>query len=351
MTNNPLKAAELLRLPSEVAFMDGRITSRIERTIVQKRVHDFTKPPVNGKRYTDTWEIEEKQVPFTHYALNQIAAITRGLDYLSGKFTRETSIKDGNWFGWQEVTLSNDDDRLKIRMISQVGKNVATVQEKTPSGQLIQVAKPTDMSNPPVFVKRLQYTKTSTGTRQAGGATYPIVYLDEVLGGMNVNEFELAEMTAQEWIGYSSSSIYAKTNELFSAGCEVIQDGNKLDLRPYYNGLPAEEFSPSGKITSYNKQWPGIAKRWRLYNGESNSIAYGSTWMKQYALSESDVIELSFGALTTYEDGKLVIDRSQPATLWATFEELPAQGKGYGAEAIYEVMEGENGTPVLIRIY
>lgn len=351
MTNNPLKAAELLRLPSEVAFMDGRITSRIERTIVQKRIHDFTKPPVNGKRYTDTWEIEEKQVPFTHYALNQIAAITRGLHYSGEKFSREGFVSKDNWFGWQEVTLEKDDDRLRIRMASRVGKNVVTVQERTPSGQLIQVAKPTDVFNPPVFVKRLQYTKTNTGTRQAGGATYPIVYLNEVLQGMDVNEHELAEMTAQEWLGYSSSSIYAQTNELFSAGCEVIQDGDYLDLRPYYNGLPAEEFSPSGKITSYNKQWPGIVKRWRLYNGESNSIAYGSTWMKQYALSESDTIQLSFGGAASYDDNTLVIDRSQPATLWATFEELPAQGKGYGAEAIYEVLEGENGIPVLIRTY
>jgi hypothetical protein len=30
------------------------------------------------------------------------------------------------------------------------------------------------------------------------------------------------------------------------------------------------------------------------------------------------------------------------ATLWATFEELPAQGKGWGSEAIYLLIDGQD---------
>ena len=134
-----------------------------------------------------------------------------------------------------------------------------------------------------------------------------------------------------------------RSTHITSTSCEIVSSGSQYKGITYYSGVDASITRPSGKITSYNKSYPGHVNRWILkqWNQDGTTAApsgsvYGQTWMKQYSSQEDNAITIVRGSVTSYDESTktLTYNGSLKTELWLTHEELPGQGKGWGGEDI-----------------
>jgi hypothetical protein len=353
--SNILRALHALRLPDEIAPINGVITSRTFGRIVNKRTHDFT----TGRRVIkDEYYVERvTDERFRTYAFNFLRGRADGCSFENGRFVRDVipATDDRTWFSRVDIGFNDAWDKIIIEQ--SVGFN-------TFNG----VNQP--YINPLVTVEREEWIVTKTSTtppRMRNGQyvrSYPRLTLSEILIAMKLTREELEYQLREEF----SVAKPSESTHILNYGCEVFKLPSALsdsfDIIVYANGESMEADRPSGKITSYQKQWPGVVKFIRLHNGEVNESVYGSTDYERILLSASDFFRIEFydGDVTDRQeidyDGKefvVKVNRNEPAYLHVGFKEgstlMEEQGKGDGAEAIYMILEGENERAELVRVY
>jgi hypothetical protein len=349
--SNTLRALHALRLPDEIAPINGVITSRTYGRIVNKRIHDFT----TGRRVIkDEYYVERvTDNRFRAYAFNFLRGRADGCSFENNRFTRDVIPPQNgrSWFSKVDISFNEDWDKIIIEQ--SVGLNAWNGVQQS-------------YDNPPVTIEREEWIVTKTSTtppRLRNGQyvrSYPRITLNEILAAMNLTREELEYQLREEF----AVSKPSENTHILNYGCEVVDHGNVFDILVYANGINMENEAPNSKITSYQKQWPGVVKFMRLHNGEINETIYGSTDYERILLKDSykfvidfvdfDVtdrqeIELAAGGFL------ILVNRNEPAYLHVGFKEgstfMQEQGKGDGAEAIYMIVEAGEGQAELVRVY
>jgi hypothetical protein len=351
--SNTLRALHALRLPDEIAPINGVITSRTFGRIVNKRTHDFT----TGRRVIkDEYYVERvTDNRFRTYAFNFLRGRADGCSFENNRFTRDVIPPQNgrSWFSKVDISFNEDWDKITIEQ--SVGLNAWNGVQQS-------------YDNPPVTIEREEWivTKTKvTPPRMFKGQyvrSYPRTSLNEILAAMNLTREELEYQLREEF----AVSKPSENTHILNYGCEVVQLGAEktFDILVYANGVSMEDERPSGKITSYQKQWPGVVKFMRLHNGEINETTYGSTDYERVLLKDVDFFTIEFvnGDVADGEEiedttsGFLIrVNRNEPAYLYVGFKEgstfMQEQGKGDGAEAIYMIVEAGEGEAELVRVY
>jgi hypothetical protein len=352
--SNTLRALHALRLPDEIAPINGVITSRTFGRIVNKRTHDFT----SGRRVIkDEYYVERvTDNRFRTYAFNFLRGRADGCSFENGRFTRDViPAQNGrSWFSKVDISFNEQWDKITIEQ--SVGFNTFNGFQQ-----------PYD--NPIVTIEREEWIKRgekTTPPRLRNGQyvrSYPRIFLNEILEAMNLTREELEYQLREEF----AVSKPSENTHILNYGCEVARleasDG-VFDIQVYANGLNMENEAPNSKITSYQKQWPGVVKFMRLHNGEINETTYGSTDYERVLLKHVDLFAIKFvdydvqdrQEIESTEGGFLVrVNRNEPAYLYVGFKEgstfMEEQGKGDGAEAIYMIVEAGEGPAELVRVY
>jgi len=349
--SNTLRALHALRLPDEIAPINGVITSRTFGRIVNKRTHDFT----TGRRVIkDEYYVERvTDNRFRTYAFNFLKERSSACSFENSRFVSDVIPPQNgrSWFSRVDISVNNQWDKITIE--KSVGFNTFN-----------NVQQPYE--NPIVMVEReewIQRGERMTPPRMFQGQyvrSYPRIFLNEILEAMNLTREELEHQLREEF----AVSKPSENTHILNYGCEVMNLGNVFDILVYANGVSMEDERPSGKLTSYQKQWPGVVKFMRLHNGEINETTYGSTDYERVLLKDSDnfVIEFVNGDVPDRQEieettsGFLIrVNRNEPAYLYVGFKEgstfMQEQGKGEGAEAIYMIVEAGEGQAELVRVY
>jgi hypothetical protein len=349
--SNTLRALHALRLPDEIAPINGVITSRTFGRIVNKRTHDFT----SGRRVIkDEYYVERvTDNRFRTYAFNFLRGRADGCSFENNRFTRDVIPPQNgrSWFSKVDISFNEDWDKITIEQ--SVGLNAWNGVQQS-------------YDNPPVTIEREEWIVTKTSTtppRLRNGQyvrSYPRITLNEILAAMNLTREELEYQLREEF----AVSKPSESTHILNYGCEVVNLVNVFDIQVYANGVSMEDERPSGKITSYQKQWPGVVKFMRLHNGEINETTYGSTDYERVLLKDVDFFSIEFvnGDVADGEEiedttiGFLIrVNRNEPAYLYVGFKEgstfMQEQGKGDGAEAIYMIIEAGEGQAELVRVY
>jgi hypothetical protein len=352
--SNTLRALQALRLPDEIAPINGVITNRTFGRIVNKRTHDFT----TGRRVIkDEYYVERvTDNRFRTYAFNFLRGRADGCSFENNRFTRDVIPPQNgrSWFSKVDISFNEQWDKITIEQ--SVGLNAWN-----------GVQQPYD--NPPVTIEREEWIVTKTSTtppRLRNGQyvrSYPRIFLNEILAAMNLTREELEYQLREEF----AVSKPSENTHILNYGCEVVRiepTDHVFDVLVYANGESMEVNRPSGKITSYQKQWPGVVKFIRLHNGEINETTYGSTDYERILLRDFDFFTIEFvdGDVADRQEiepttsGFLIrVNRNEPAYLYVGFKEgstfMEEQGKGDGAEAIYMIVEAGEGQAELVRVY
>ena len=342
---NIQKALQVLRLPDSAAIFNGLITDKISRIIVQKRTHDFTKLVKGKPTITDVYEIVESTVPFTVYSFNFLNFYLHGFNHDlinedPANYVFEKPMTIGTptlgafagytyWYPGSFCKITPSSTGFNFDVKATLGMNTTTTGLPESTGG----------TNPKMTITRLEYVKTKTRTT-GPSKSYPAYSRSDLLSAMNTTEDQLMESLRTT---YKISPVDSNTR-ITSTGTDVeysINTDGSITAKGivYFNGIPSKDIEEGKLLTSYNKTHPGFVTRWRLYNGESTSIAYGSTWLKQLSSEEDTTIRIVAGEKVLFDEATktLTYDKNLPADIWFTFEELPAQGKNWGGESIYEI--------------
>jgi len=324
---NTQATLQALRLPDSLAPFDGLIIEKITNTPTIIETINYDKR-INGKP-TITTEVVFKQTKdlTKSYFLNWIqqrinhpkVVIGSELenDYFFG-YERYVGIIPIGYLAGKTVTfagskiqISGDGVYKQMTITSNIGRNVNA------QGQ-------------PLAFEDWQMTVRRERVIVLGGKSLkptisnPTFKVTEVAAMLGVTRNQLDELCSEI---YKIDTNVDTTKNIVSTACYATfkRVGTELTatMHVLYNGL---ESKPSRLITSYGKQYPGHVTRWRLYNGSNDNVSYGA----------SEVV--SEQITYTITDEKTI----DGATLWATFEELPAQGKGWGSEAIYLLIDGQD---------
>ena len=342
---NIQKALRVLRLPDSAAIFNGLVTDKTSRIIVQKRTHDFTKLVKGKPTITDVYEIVESTVPFTVYSFNFLNFYLHGYNHDlinedPSNYVFEKPMTIGTptlgafagytyWYpgSFCKITPSSTGFDFDVKL--SLGMNTTTTGLPEPTGG----------TNPKITITCLEYVKTKTKTT-GPSKSYPAYTKSDLLASMNLSEDQLMESLRTTYkIGAVDSN-----SRITSTGADVeytVAENGTITAKGivYFNGIPSTEIEEGQLITSYGKTHPGFVVRWRLYNGESTSVAYGSTWLKQLLSSEDTTINIVAGDKVSFNEvtKTLTYNKNLPADIWFTFEELPAQGKNWVGESIYEL--------------
>lgn len=315
-----METLRVLRLPSSLENYDSRVTSRTTRQLVQVRTNDFT----TGKRVIkDEYVVREiNQSSFTGYTFNQLRfLIDDSTEQINDTtFVRERFENNGYWYAAQTIKLHND----SFDFITTQGMNVTNGGVAVP------------FWDRKMIVKREEYVVTKTFTSTRPSVSYPNILVSDIEATMKVTPSELEEMLRTTYHIQKD----CPSNWIKHTAIEGVFANGKADMNIYYNNSTAY---PSGMWTSYNKTFPGYVKRWRLYeSGKIGSNAYGATVVVQLS-AQDEPINIVAGSSASWnaETRTLTYNKNGDNTLWATFEELPAQGKNWGNEAIYKIVDEE----------
>lgn len=391
-----------LKLPQDYAFVDGFITDyTINKSLVIVKTVDKSKSvktvsPTGKITYTNadtTWsyQVRETRDELNNagtYLPNRVSGFVNApKSYLSPddvfeiKSDRIESLPNGSWIGAGSVKVSQvDEDTVLLTISNELGASQNVIPRvfvnrvggvanyKDPVdylgraivGDLIpnQGAPESAMSIP--FASRIIRVTEITNTLQGIGSwssSNPVwsggvkvltssksVYVPVAdlpsLFGKSIEQLE--EETATE----TYCSVLNSDTHITSTSTEIVVSGDKYKGITYYSGVDAAVSKPSGKITSYNKQYPGHVNRWILkqWDAEGQPITIGmgvlgQVWMRQMASNEDSEITVIAGGRTEYDDATktLTYDSTLPTELWYSFEELPAQGKNWGGETIIKL--------------
>lgn len=323
--NNTAATLQVLRLPESIGVFDGLITSKTTKNVTIVETLNYDKR-VNGKP-TVTTGVKFRDVVDTtrSYFLNWIQqrinhpkvgiASEAEDNYLFG-YERYNDVLEYGYLAGIEVTfagskvhITGSGDIKEMTITINVGRNVAA------NGQPLKFE---DW----VMTVRRERVIISGGKSLKPTVSNPNFKVTAIAAMLGITRDELDSLLSER---YTIDTNVNTDTHIVSTACYATfeRNGGIVTSRMHvlYNGI---EQVPSGKITSYNKTYPGHVTRWRLYNGVVNNTAYGASEV----VSESPTYVIS---------DDMTIDG---ATLWVTFEELPAQGKGWGSEAIYLLIDG-----------
>ena len=348
--SNITKALETLLLPTEMGVYDGLLTSPISKRIVLERTTDFTKRIGTRPTITDVWKVESQPMSSTNfYALNMlrfrlddngVIVDTNPDNFIIEKERAVITITVGPFAGYTYwypsrktiIKPNSDGSEYIVETITDIGKN--TTRTGYPE--------PTNGVNPLVSITQrdiiITTTKTSSATKQTDK---PLL---EILQGLNVTYEDLKTlMTSTAFIKKADTNTRITNTSVEGIFTTVTPGVTKVNAKVYYNGIDTEVKKPSGMITSYNKTYPGHVVRYRLYDTIINEPNYGASAVATFDSSINDEITIVQGTTPGYDatTKTLTFNPEEGATLWVTFEELPAQGKNWGNEAIYFLTDSD----------
>lgn len=349
---NVSKTIDVLDLPASFEQVDGIITSIETSSIVIHRTIDRTVRPVDT---TEVYAFSPASAQTTSfYSLNYWDGRMRGnptisiddfVDKGNGTFVRSMfyGALTGAWH--PGITYKIHSPEL-VSEVRNIGENVSIVRQRV-GLSTIQNPVNTLFENPPVRVTVLTYHKSTKRTQLSSRGLSETRSLNEILVGLKMTRSELEERLSAKYIITKRGD-----NHIHSSCTEAIGNASSGYLiKSYYDGVDIALQRPTGKITSYNKQWPGVAQRWIIYNGINNHGATGATQVIEYrtTLAQANALPLRFvpGSSYSYNQSSNTVtyNSNVPCTVWAVTEEMPAQYKQWQTETIYNV---ENGT--LIRV-
>lgn len=333
---NIQKALQTLKLPEAFGKWNGQIREKWQSTLVEAITVDMRSRP---HKTTTQYMAVAKREMFGDYGLNSLARflhkVDKGgfaFDYVSDSelkkdaatFTIATGPFAGKtyWTGEQHLfmkeTPEKDHDFEFIFTYNPFSNTTAT-----------GLPEPTNGENPSITI--LRETTIITATKVSKIKQFPVYTKSQLMAksGMTEEQIELAFST--QFKGYKVNP----DTHITSVSVEVTQDGNQFTGTSYTNGVANKVQSPSGKVTSYGKTWPGIKERWRLYNGPENDLVTGATWREEIDNGENPIFITEGTAFSFNPTTKvLTYDESKGATLWFENEEDPAQGKNFSVETI-----------------
>jgi hypothetical protein len=344
-----------LRLPDSMYLFDGLITSTIRRKIVMEDITDIS----TGKTIkTQTFQIKEMvDDKNKSYALNRLAWMLheRWIELVSEEADNYIFQRDRNfatievgpfagntyWYPGKNYMITPFENKYKIDLIIDLGASSTT------GG----VPEPTNGENPLVTVERYTTLITKQSKITSRRPSFPTYKLEDLCSRMNMTKEQLKNEMVTTFIIDPKNTLATNRicNTSVIAEFTLEENGNlKADGKVFYDGVDTQVTSPSGKITSYDKTYPGHLFRWRLYNNDIVDTSLGTSATVSFSSNSDDSITIVAGDKTSYDSATktLTYNKNKDAYLWASFEELPAQGKNWGGEAIYFL--SENNLPIRI---
>ena len=334
------KALRVLSLPDSFGKYNGLICNKVSYQLTEVVVTDYTK--LIGIKPTVTTTYVERAIAdpgYKMYALNHFNmlmaknsdfsiidefTIVKPLEF----FTINAGPFTGNsyWSGEAEVKMSKS------------GTNTLVTHTYNPFMNTTVKGFPeaTNGINPSKSIVREDWTKTKTFTSSKPVKSYPVYTKAEL---MTKTGWSYEQIKRAYRIEYEIKSLDSNVN-ITSTGCKIVNTNNKYTGEVYINGILSPEIDYRKLTTSYGQKHPGYVFRWRLYNGTVNESIYGSSQVIKFTDHESTTIEILPSTMVTWDavNRILTYDQTKPAQLWATFEELPAQGKNWGGEDIIDLI-------------
>lgn len=390
-----------LGLPPEYAIVDGFITDyKIERNLVIVQNIDRSKSlkvvsPTGKVTYTNaptTWgyEIREKRDELTNggtYLPNFIAMrIGQPGDNINPdnifqiKQDRIASAGGASWIGASSLTINQLNSSLIVLIDkTELGSSQNVIQRtfvKTVNG-ISYYKNPVDYLGRPIagdtiwnngvpasamrisYDKRIVAVTMITNTKIGSGlwSTANPVWSRGVKTSTHTSTAYVPVAELPGLFGHSIESLeddlhteifctpLNKATHITSTSTEIITAGNVYKGITYYSGVDASITKPSGKITSYNKPYPGHVQRWLIKQwNQDGTVAQGTSsrgevLMVTFQSSDNSSVVIVPGSKTEYNaaSNTITYDASNITELWYQFEELPAQGKNWSGETIVKL--------------
>lgn len=380
-------AARTLGLPPQFAqyhnyWITGSEAQAIEiiKYVDRAKSRKDSTKMVNGRwRYSytnapDTYSISYKQVTTTypmsnHYLLNYIsgfASMPGGqVDHVSNTIVRKGVEADYYWTGNGKYELINSDKGFRLKITGTLGLSNNILQKKYSrvNGQSVytnptdwkgrviegvdvdnQGATPNNIAihynNRYLRVSVITITETGVGSFSTSNPVWSggikeskkteslLVPLSELLEMLNTTEEQLREDLAV----YQVCTYKDPSKFIVSTSSEIVQNGNSYTGITYYNGISTKASPPSGKTTSYEKQYPGHVVRW-IFEADGITGARGGYQILQVTSSADNTIKVVKGNKYGYNASTNTFTYDRPGRLVFENEEgsmMTAQGKGHG---------------------
>lgn len=364
--SNPQKAIETLRLPAIYTVTDGKVINEsVSRSIIiTEFVNEYdyvSREKVNGKWVTTypeneyTLQIQETRTPTARtYMPNWCSMIMlqNGMKLnpdnpLQGHrpfnvLPKSQLFPNGGWIGEGWVQISSDASTVEMYGTLGANNNVMRIGLKDIYGKTIpgtpvynQGANPTamntNMDNPPVDIMIIRNRKMKDGkTYYAPRPERGYILKNDLLRILNMSEDQL------QW-EVRTTMYTANVNPLThitSTSADIEWTGTTGKLVVYYNGYDISQKSPSGKITSYGKTYPGTIYQIRVFNGIVNDQVYGSTLTLRFTKDEAKTFKLVPGNAFNYNSSTKTItyNQAEPIEIWGLGIESPENGKTWQCE-------------------
>jgi hypothetical protein len=335
---NPIKAMQLLDLPSDVSVFEGQIQKKTTFSILWIETNDYR----TGKKVTtNAFGTMSSTQAFGAYAFNLISNYIHaysctpiGWDDTNDEYTLfkeafDKTITQGQFAGltyhfpWQKAVLSKSESK----MIVLSDPFIYTNSDGTP----------TSATDPWILVQKQVKTITQSGTTTGSRTAVRIKasqfksmsgWSDLETAINSRTEFPIVKLDATKFITSIAMDIEHLENNQFKGVFHV-------------NGVPANTLPLSTMLTSYGKFCPSYVFQWRLYNSANATDMYGATKTVSFTASASNVVTCVSGSTDGYDTTTktFTYDANLPtsASLLAYAEFLPAQGKNENAGRIYNL--------------
>lgn len=343
---NVQKAAELLQVPSELLFTNGRLVSSTKYKIKKTEISDFTQGP-GGPVVTISFSVETEvdiagepvpgSVPKSSaYAFNTLSPML-GLQGFGYSYTGETngvhrlykphyegidtdplSINYGlyHWYNWQE-TLIEQTGPSEVTWVSRLepGYNVYGYWDDTPEHPIGSPTPVGDYSEIKILMQTTSQALTNSGL--STGVTFnSFITIQEVLDNTNWTIEDIIENTRTVTVWDTAvdhtqfiTSVAVEVTQVYATGASSTYNGEL-----YVNGILHSDLPNLGLTTAYYSAFNGVVKRWiqhsQYYMTQINPTAY-------YVFSTNNTFETADDChiIMQYEDYNTIDWANQPAGL------------------------------------
>lgn len=326
------KSLRLLQLPTEFAPINGQINKRVENSLVEYCVSDFTKMiknPVTGKlepTKTSTFKVESTESLFGAYPLNLLSNHIHAADmdvmemtptnYRLYKPYMEFVFNGVNyWIGWSEINITQTSAGWDYTFFNEQGMN-ATMTGPVPHDENI-VSRSILRKD---FVKTATYDGVALNKFTKSYPKYTIAQLKQKTG---YSDTELAQAFSWVW------KVVAKDDNTncVNLATDIVINNASVKGEVYINGILSKDIPYTTLTASYGQKLPGFVTRWKLYHMSLQTGAYGTAWYMQMTSTQDTTINLVKGDKISYDSVTKTLTYLEGSRLVFDFEFLPAQGK------------------------
>jgi hypothetical protein len=323
------KALRLLQLPTEFAPINGQINKRVDSSLVEYCVTDFTKMiknPATGKlepTKTITYKVETVESLFGAYTLNLASTHIHSSDmdvmemtptsYRLYKPYMEFTFNNQNyWIGWSEVNITKTSTGWDYVIFNEQGMNT------TMAGPV-----PHDENIVTKSILRKDFIKTSSVTPTSFSKSYPKYTIAQLKQKTGMSDVELAKAFSWTW------KVVAKDDNTncLSLATDIVINNNQVTGEVYINGIISNAIQYRTLTASYGQKLPGFVTRWKLYHPSLQTGMYGAAWSTQMASTDDTTLNLVKGTSISYDSATKTLTYLEGSSLVFDFEFLPAQGK------------------------